>query len=110
MSLVLCSFFYAAILKGTACFSLRQCHFSNTIIIEITTHIDSRHDIGLSKSLDYFYDDIRISKGSKTMLDYQGFFSRRSLVHYSKSVGGWKRDKDFFPNGICQVLPILQRE
>ena len=41
------------------------------------------YDIGLPNSLDDFYGDIRMSKGSKFMLDYQNFFPRWSLAHYS---------------------------
>lgn len=62
MSLVLCSLFYAAILKGTECFlPWHLVLFLYTIIIGAPI-LMADYDIGLPNSLDDFYGDIRMSK------------------------------------------------
>lgn len=65
--------FVSLYLKYRMLFIVSQCHFSNTVVMGTTVHIDGRHDNGLPNNLDDFYG-IRMTKGSKIMLDYWSFF------------------------------------
>lgn len=63
------SFFFGSDIKEyRMLFIVSQCHFSNTVVMGTTVHIDGRHDNGLPNNLDDFYG-IRMTKGSKIMLD-----------------------------------------
>lgn len=66
-------FFGSDIKEYRMLFIVSQCHFSNTVVMGTTVHIDGRHDNGLPNNLDDFYG-IRMTKGSKIMLDYWSFF------------------------------------
>lgn len=87
-------------------FIVSQCHFSNTVVMGTTVHIDGRHDNGLPNNLDDFYG-IRMTKGSKIMLDYWSFF-QMIFWYITINILGVGNGRIVFPSSrVFYVVAIL---